>query len=144
VKDISTLDFSTPICNLRLFNYKLFNPRLFNATLFNHGSKIHGWKIWGWKVQIWKVWVQGWSLGLKIPWLRCPSAVKPGLTVCSTSILVMGSVTGQTTGIGFVHIVAPVLPSQQQTLRAYCPNICILLPQLNLTTKVCKLLLKVS
>ena len=41
LKDISTLDFSTPSFNTspsnpKLFNYELSNPGLFNLRLFNH------------------------------------------------------------------------------------------------------------
>ena len=85
LKNISTLDFSSPSLNPRpfnpgLFNHEfstsgLFNPRLFNHELFIHEFSNH---LKSWKVPDWKVWV--WRVGLKSPGLECPSTKKSSLS----------------------------------------------------------------
>ena len=41
LRDISSLDFSTPSFNPRLFNHEFFNPRLFNYESLNPGYFNH-------------------------------------------------------------------------------------------------------
>ena len=71
LKDISTPDFSTPSFNPKTFNPWLFNLELFKPWLFNHEFLNH---------EVERS-IQGWSLGLKSPGLRCRSTYQ-GYNFC--------------------------------------------------------------